>query len=37
MAMSDDVRERLVALLLAAYAAGPRPIADYEIRSMAAE
>jgi hypothetical protein len=35
MAVSDDLRERLVALLLAAYAVGPRPIADYEVRSMA--
>ena len=37
MAVSDEVRERVVALLLAAYAAGPRPVAGYEVRSMAAE
>lgn len=35
--MSDSGRalKDIVAALLAAYAAGPRPIADYPVRSMA--
>lgn len=34
--MTGVMQERIVAMLLAAYAAGPRPFADYPVLSMGA-